>query len=83
MQKHGFSASSSGGGCEWYTKPTLHQGTDAFIAITDGAGPGLPDSLDDAVLVGIYDAETEDLIEKAKIFESLRSYLELLDKVNC
>jgi hypothetical protein len=76
MGKHGFAAGSSGGGCEWYTKTIEHQGKGVFIAITDDGGLGLPESLDDPVIVGIYDLDSGDLIEEAKSYESLKSYIE-------
>jgi hypothetical protein len=75
MEKYGFGASSSGGGCEWYTKETQHKGKKAFIAVTDDGGLSLPESLDDPVYVGIYDMDSGDLLEEVQKFESLRSYL--------
>jgi len=76
MREHGFGASSSGGGCEWYTKETVYKGKSAFIAITDNGGLDLPQSLDEPVYVGIYDLDTGDLIEEAKLHDSLKSYLD-------
>ena len=75
MEKLGFGASSSGGGCEWYTKQVQHKGKNAFIAVTDDGGLGLPESMDDPVYVGIYDLDSGDLVEEVQKFESLRSYL--------
>ena len=71
-----FSASSSGGGCEWYTKPIQYKGKDAFIAITDDSGLDLPVAIEDSVYVGIYDPESGDLVEEAKLVGSLQEYLE-------
>lgn len=79
MEKHGFGAASSGGGCEWYTKTITYKGKDAFIAITDMGGLDLPESLDEEVMVGIYDMDSQDLIEEVKIY-NLRTYLDSHDK---
>ena len=78
LEKHGFSAGSSGGGCEWYTKETKYQGKDAYIAITDDGGLDLPASLEAPVYVGIYDMDDGDPLEEAKLYESLSSYLDTL-----
>jgi hypothetical protein len=75
MEKHGFGASSSGGGCEWYTKRVQHKGKNAFIAVTDDGGLALPESMDEPVYVGIYDMDSGDLLEEVQKFVSLRSYL--------
>jgi hypothetical protein len=75
LEKHGFGASSSGGGCEWYTKKMQHKGKNAFIAVTDIGGLALPESMDEPVYVGIYDLDSGDLFEEVQKFESLRSYL--------
>ena len=75
MEKHGFGASSSGGGCQWFTKEIQHKGNNAFIAVTDEGGLALPESLDEPVLVGVYDLDSGDLLEEIQRFETLRSYL--------
>ena len=80
MESLGFSASSSGGNCEWYTKPIKYNGKDAFIAITDDGGLDLPESLDEPVYVGIYDIDSGDVIGEVKLVESLKKYLENLKK---
>ena len=77
--RHGFGASSSGGGCMWYTKEIQYKEKDAFVAITDVGGLALPDSLDEPVLVGIYDLDSGDLFDEVQTFESLRSYLASLN----
>ena len=76
MNEHGFGASSSGGGCEWYTKEIVYKGKAAFVAITDNGGLDLPQSLDEPVYVGIYDLDTGDPIEEAELHDSLKSYLD-------
>ena len=74
MEKHGFGASSSGGGCEWFTKKIRHKAKNAFIAITDEGGLALPESLDEPVMVDVYDLDSGDLLEEVQRFESLKSY---------
>jgi hypothetical protein len=76
MKNKGFAASSSGGGCEWYTKDFIYQGKDAFLAITDNGGMDLPASIDEIVIAGVYDMETEEVIEEPKSYESLTTALE-------
>ena len=80
MEKHGFGASSSGGGCQWYTKEIKYKGKDAFVAITDDGGLELPESLDVPVMVGIYDLDSGALVEEVQRFGSLRSYLASITK---
>jgi len=80
MKKYNFASSSSGGGCLWYTKPINHEGDDAFIAITAYDGGDIPETLDEPVLVGIYDIETMDVIVDAKRVDSLKSYLDTIQK---
>lgn len=79
MEQHGFGISGSGGGCEWYTKVIEYQSQEAFIAITDEDGCGVPESLDQPVLVGIYSMVSGDLLEDVKRVDSLRSCLESID----
>ena len=75
MNNHGFTACQSGGGVEWYTKTIEHQGKGVVIAVSDDGGLGLPESLDDPIMVGIYDLDSGDLIEEAKKYKSLKSYI--------
>ncbi len=78
MAKYGFAASLSGGGCEWYTKEITYEGRNAFVAITDDGGLDLPQSLEEPVYVGIYDADSGDEIVEAKLSKSLKDYLDTL-----
>ena len=80
MKKCGFVSSSSGGGCLWYTKPTNYEGKEAYIAITVEDGGDIPETLDEPILVGIYDMETMDIIVDAKRMDSLKSYLETIQE---
>ena len=76
MEKHGFSAGLSGGGCEWYTKEIRFQGSDVFVAITDDGGLDLPESLEEPVYVGLYDLESGDEIVEAELHKTLEGYLD-------
>jgi hypothetical protein len=80
MKKNGFAAGSSGGGCEWYTKQIAYKGKQAYIAVTDDGGLDLPQSLNDPVYVGIYDMEDGDMLKEAKLYPSLKDYLNSLRK---
>lgn len=64
MEKYGFAPSLSGGGCEWYTKEINYKGRKALVAVTDNGGLGLPESLEEAVYVGIYDLDSGDETSK-------------------
>ena len=79
MSEKGFAAGSSGSGCEWYTKDFMYQGKQVFLAITDNGGMDLPTSLDEPVIVGVYDLETEDVIEQPKLFDSVKAALDAFD----
>ncbi len=79
MEEHGFEALSSCGGFEWFKKTIKHQGKDAFITVTDQESAGLPKSMDDPILVELYDLDTGKELEKCRSFESLKSYLEWLN----
>jgi hypothetical protein len=79
MQGYGFSVSSSCSGFEWYKKMIKHKGKDAFITITDKEGLGLPRSVDDSILVEVYDLDSGSELERSQSFESLKAYLEILD----
>ena len=79
MADYGFSISSSCSGFEWYKKTIKHKGQDAFITITGNEDSGLPESLDDPILVEIYDLDSGNELEKSQSFNSLKSYLDTLD----
>jgi hypothetical protein len=78
MADYGFSISSSCSGFEWYKKTIKHKGQDAFITITGNEDSGLPESLDDPILVEIYDLDSGNELEKSQSFNSLKSYLDTL-----
>ncbi|MBL7180123.1 MAG: hypothetical protein ABIK98_00915 [Pseudomonadota bacterium] len=79
MQAYDFSVSSSCSGFEWYKKTIKHKGKDAFITITDKESSSLPRSMDDPILVEVYDLDSGSELEKGQSFESLKAYLETLD----
>ena len=76
MEDYGFSVSSSCSGFEWYKKDIKHKGKDAFITITGNEGLGLPESLQDPILVEIYDLDSGNEIEKSQSFDSLKAFLD-------
>jgi len=78
MEDYGFSVSSSCSGFEWYKKTIKHKGTDAFITITNNEGLGRPESLQDPIIVEIYDLDSGNEIEKSQSFDSLQVYLDTL-----
>jgi len=80
LKEYNFVSSSSGGGYLWYMKPTNYEGKDTFIAITLEDGGGIPETLDEPILVGIYDMETMDIIVDTKRVDSLKSYLETIQE---
>jgi hypothetical protein len=80
MKNYKFVSSSSGGDCLWYTKPMYYEGNEAFVAITSEDSGDIPETLDEPILVGIYDMETMDIIVDAKRVNSLKSYLETIQK---
>lgn len=78
MEDYGFSVSSSCSGFEWYKKDIKHKSKDAFITITNSEGLGLPESLQDPIVVEIYDLDSGNEIETSRGFDSLQSYLDTL-----
>ena len=78
MENYSFSVSSSCSGFEWYKKTIKHKGKDAFITITNNEGLGLPESLNDPVIVEIYDLDSGSEIEKSRRFDSLQACLDTL-----
>jgi len=79
MADYGFSISSSCSGFEWYKKTIKHKGKKAFITITGKESSGRPESLDDPILVEIYDLDSGNELEKSQSFGSLKSYFDTLD----
>ena len=76
MKGHGFKISASCAGQAWYTKFIKHLGKRAYITVMDKEGKGLPQSLDEPVLVGIYELRSGDELEACHNFSSLSLYLE-------
>lgn len=80
MREHGFNLSASCAGKAAYTKFTEYNGKRAYISITDAKGEGFPISLDEPVLVTIYDFRSGDELEEARQVESLGDYLESMNE---
>ena len=78
MKDHGFSLSASCAGQAWYTKFINYKGRRAYITVMDEKGEGLPQRLDDPVVVVVYDLRSGDELETYSDIESLKSYLESL-----
>jgi len=78
MKGYGFKISASCAGQAWYTKFIDYQGRRAYMAVMGKDGEGLPQSLDEPVLVGIYELRSGDELEICQSFSSLDSYLESL-----
>ena len=80
MKGHGFRLSASCSGQACYSKFVDHQGKRAYVTVTDEDGEGLPSTLADPVLVGIYEMRSGDEIEPCQKVNSLESYLESLEE---
>ena len=78
MKDHGFRISASCAGQAWYTKFIDYNGRRAYITVMDEKGEGLPQLLDDPVVVVVYDLRSGDELETYSDVDSLRSYLESL-----
>ena len=78
MKGYGFKISASCAGQAWYTKFIDYHGRRAYMTVMGKDGEGLPQSLDEPVLVGIYDLRSGDELEVCQNFSSLDSYLESL-----
>ena len=78
MNLHGFRISASCGGQAWYTKFLEYKGRRAYVTVMNKGGEGLPQSLDDPVLVGIYELRSGDELEACLNVRSLNSYLQSL-----
>ncbi len=78
MKRYGFRLSASCAGQAWYTKFTDYRGKRAYVTVMDKDGEGIPQSLDEPVLVGIYELRSGDELEACRSVSSLSSYLESL-----
>ncbi len=76
MVKHGFRLSAGCSGKAAYTKNIKHQGKRAYVSVTNKGGEGFPTSLEDPVLVMIYDLKSGDELEPGLDFGSVAAYLE-------
>jgi hypothetical protein len=80
MTRYGFRLSASCAGQAWYTKFIDYQGRRAYITVMDKDGEGIPQSLDEPVLIGIYELRSGDELEVCRSVSSLVSYLESLEE---
>jgi hypothetical protein len=55
MKAEGFSLIDTGGGCIAYHKTV-------YVLITDIGGGGVPETINDEVLVGLYDVATDETV---------------------
>jgi len=78
MKEYGFKISASCAGQAWYTKFIKYRGKHAYVTVMDKNGEGLPQSLDEPVLVGIYELRSGDELADSQSVSSLNSYLESL-----
>ena len=78
LTRHGFRISASCAGQAWYTKFIKYEGRRAYITVMDEAGEGLPQRMDEPVLVGIYDLRSGDELDNSRTVSSLKEYLESL-----
>jgi hypothetical protein len=78
MKQHGFRVSASCAGQAWYTKFINHNGRRAYITVMDKEGEGLPQQLDDPVVVAVYDLRSGDELKTYAGIDSLRDYLDSL-----
>ena len=78
MKQHGFRVSASCAGQAWYTKFIDYNGKRAYITVMDKEGEGLPQQLDDPVVVAVYDLRSGDELKTYAGIDSLRDYLDSL-----
>ncbi len=78
MKRHGFRVSASCAGQGWYTKFIDYKGRRAYVTVMDKDAQGLPQSLEEPVLVAVYDVRSGDELEDSQNISSLKSYLESL-----
>lgn len=79
MEEYGFKISTSCSGFEWYVKKIQYKGSEAFVTITADDEFHLPDSIDEPVIVSISDIDSGNELEAPQRFESLKSYLDMLN----
>lgn len=74
----GFRLSAGCSGKASYTKNAKHNGKRAYLSITIPVGEGFPTTLEESVLVTIYDLKSGDEMEPGVIYPSLQAYLDTL-----
>jgi len=79
MKDHGFRLSAGCSGKASYTKHVRQDGKRAYISVTIPAGEGFPTTLEEPVLVTVYDLKSGDELGPGQGFNSLESYLKTLE----
>lgn len=80
MEKKGFRLSASCAGKASFTKFLKHEGKRAYITVTDAGGEGFPNTMEEAVLVTLFDARSGDELGEPQNFSSLGAYLETVQE---
>jgi hypothetical protein len=76
MEDHGFRLSAGCSGKASYVKNVRHDGNRAYISVTMPEGEGMPTTLEEPILVTVYDLKTGDALEEGQGFDSVSEYLE-------
>jgi len=79
MKDHGFRFSAGCSGKASYTKHVRHEGKRAYISVTIPAGEGFPTTLEEPVLVTVYDLKSGDALAPGQDFTSLEIYLKTVN----
>lgn len=76
MTQHGFRLSAGCSGKASYTKNVKHEGKRAYLSVTVPEGEGFPTTLEEPILVTIYDLKSGDELGVGQKYSSLAAYLE-------
>lgn len=80
MTGYGFRLSAGCSGKASYTKNIKHDGKRAYLSLTIPEGEGFPMSVDEPVLVTVYDLKSGDAMGEGEAYDSLSAYLETIPK---
>jgi hypothetical protein len=78
MEEYGFRLSAGCSGKASYVKNIKHDGNRAYLSVTVPDGEGMPTTLEEPVLVTIYDLKSGEPLEEGQDFDSLSEYLEIV-----
>ena len=56
LEAYGFEVGDSGGGCKWAVREIDGGG---YVVITDEGGLQIPETIDEPILIGVYDKNFE------------------------